>query len=101
MAWTYATLEAQRTRLRDVDGKTSWAERFSLCTAFLHGFAAMIWMLLWQVGPPDGRWAAHLALFTTAVGFRYLCTLGNYVEGRFGKAYEQGLVTSKHTVFIW
>merc|ERR1712203_1349461 len=44
LAWTYATLEAQRTRLRNVDGKTTWAERFSLCTAFLHGFAAMIWM---------------------------------------------------------
>jgi len=100
LAWTYATLEASRTRLRDNDGTTTWAERFSLYTTYLHGLAAMVWMLLWQVGPPDGRWVVHLALFTTAVGFRYLCTLGNYVEGRFGRAYEQGLVTRAQTVFI-
>ena len=63
LAWTYAVLEAQRTCLLDTDGKTTWAEHFALKTAYLHGFASMIWMLLWDVGPPDGRWLMHLAIF--------------------------------------
>jgi hypothetical protein len=43
LAWTYATLEAMRTYLRDSDGRLSKAERFSLCTTYLHGMAAMLW----------------------------------------------------------
>jgi len=100
LAWTYATLEAMRTYLRDSDGRLSKAERFSLCTTYLHGMAAMLWMTLWLVGPPDNRWEWHLAIFSMAVGFRYLCTLGNYVECRFGHAHETGRVHSHHTVFI-
>lgn len=100
LAWTYASLEAMRTKLRDDDGKTSKAERFSLVTTYLHGLASMGWMLLWLVGPPDGQWAAHLAIFSTAVAFRYLCQLGNYVECRWGKAWESGHVKRSHTVYI-
>lgn len=120
LAWTYATLEAMRTHLRDRDGRIDRAERFSLVTTYLHGIAAMVrthpinpnpnatmtltctaslpfwgrypglsasrtltpalttqvWMLLWLVGPPDNRWEWHLAIFSGAVFFRYLCTLG-------------------------
>ena len=100
LAWTYAMLEAMRTKLRDTDGKTTWSERFSLVTAYLHGVAAVLWLLLWSVGPPDGNWAMHLAIFSVAVVCRYLCALGNYVEARFGVAYEQGLVQPRHTRFI-
>jgi len=100
LAWTYASLESIRTRLRDYDRRMSPAERFALVTAYLHGIASMDWMVLWLVGPPDGRWATHLAIFTTAVSFRYLCTLGNYVEQRFGLAFAAGRVHRKHTVFI-
>ena len=100
LAITYASLEAMRTKLRDTDRHTTWAERFATKTAYLHGVAALLWMCLWQIGPPDGYWATHLAIFSTAVAFRYLCTLGNYVEARFGKAYAAGLVHDKHTIFI-
>ena len=128
LAWTYATLEGMRTRLRDDDGMLSWAERFSLVTTYLHGLASMLWLLLWVggvalacttsvsfavrahvrarapswqvVGPPDNRWVWHLAIFSCAVFFRYLCTLGNYVEQRFGKAYQMGRVHKRHTYFI-
>jgi hypothetical protein len=50
-------------------------------TAYLHAIASMLWMVLWLVGPPDGYWLTHLGIFSTAVFFRYLCSLGNYVEG--------------------
>jgi|EP00966_Prymnesium_polylepis_P182326 hypothetical protein len=100
LAWTYAVLEALRTRLRDTDNRIDRAERFSLVTTYLHGIASMMWLLLWLVGPPDGRWEVHLAIFSAALGFRYLCTLGNYVENRFGKAFEKGHVNTSHTLFI-
>jgi len=100
LAITYASLEAMRTKLRDVDNHKSWAERFATNTAYLHAIAALLWMCLWQIGPPDGYWATHLGIFSIAVLFRYLCTLGNYIEARFGKAYTAGLVHTKHTVFI-
>jgi len=100
LAWTYATLEGLRTKLRDADGKYDMAERFSLVTTYLHGIASMLWMLLWQVGPTDNNWIAHLALFSTAVFFRYLCTLGNYVEQAFGANRPQGGVQRKHTIHI-
>jgi len=100
LAWTYAMLEATRTHLRNHDHTIDWAERFSLVTTYLHGTASMLWMALWLVGPPDGRWEAHLAIFAAAAGLRYLCTLGNYVECRFGRAWELGHVKRKHTVFI-
>jgi len=100
LAWTYATYEQLRTHLRDYDGKIDRAERFSLLTTYLHGFASMLWMVLWQVGPPDDQWTAHLAIFSVSVYFRYLCTLGNYVEQRFGGCYDRTLVSWKNTVFI-
>jgi len=100
LAFTYATLEATRTRLRDTDGVTTWAEHFSVYTAYLHAIASMLWMVLWLVGPPDGYWLTHLGIFSTAVFFRYLCSLGNYVEARFGKAYAAGRVKPIHGYFI-
>ena len=99
-AFRYANLEAMRTRLLDTDGRSSWAERFALVTAYLHAVAAVAWLLLWSVGPPDGRWKAHLAIFSVCVFFRYLCTLGNYVEQRFGDARQMKRVRRMHTVFI-
>jgi len=100
LAWTYATLEATRTRLRDYDNRTTWAEQFSLITCYLHGTASVIWVMLWSFGPLDGFWATHLAIFSTAIFFRYLCALGNYVEARFGTAFERGHVRTEHTYFI-
>jgi hypothetical protein len=100
LAWTYATLEAIRTKLLDTDESLSWAERFALYTAILHGVAAMLWMVLWLVGPPDNAWASHLGIFSVAVVFRYLCTLGNFVEARFGRAFDLGRVRKHHTMFI-
>ena len=100
LAWTYARYEAMRTLLRSRDNKIDIAERFSLATTNLHGLASMVWMCLWLVGPPDGRWEAHLAIFSTAIVCRYLCTLGNYVECRFGGESQRERVTRAHTVFI-
>jgi len=100
LAWTYATLEAMRTHLRDRDGRIDRAERFSLVTTYLHGIAAMVWMLLWLVGPPDNRWEWHLGIFSGAVFFRYLCTLGNFVENYWGRARETGRVRPVHLYFI-
>lgn len=102
LAWTAATLEATRTKLLCVDGKAVAAERFALVTAWGHGVASMLWMLLWQVGPNDGRWSAHLGIFSTAICLRYLSSLGNYVEARFGRPTSSGAgrVETKHTVFI-
>ena len=98
LAWTYGTLECIRTKLQTDDDQMTWSQRFALYTSILHGFASLLWLLLWVVGPPDGRWAAHLAIFTTAVLFRYLCTLGNYIESRFGE--NQFRVKPYHTYFI-
>ena len=100
LAFRYATLEALRTRLLDTDGRSSWAERFALVTAYAHAVAAVFWLLLWSIGPPDGNWTAHLAIFSVCVFFRYLCTLGNYVEQRFGDARQMKRVRLKHTVFV-
>lgn len=96
----YAGLESMRTRLLDTDGQTSWAERFSIVTAWLHGAASLLWLLLWSVGPHDGRWVEHLLIFTVCVLCRYLCTLGNYVESAFGDARQRARVTRKHTVHV-
>jgi len=101
LAWTYATLEQMRTHLRNYDGRISWAERFSLTTTYLHGLASMLWMLLWVVGPPDERWGAHLGFFSAAIVFRYLCTLGNFVECYWSEGgATRSMVERKHKVFI-
>jgi len=100
LAFRYATLEAMRTRLLDHDNRISWAERFSLFTSYMHAAAAVGWLLLWSVGPPDGNWLVHLIIFSTCVMLRYLCTLGNYIESRFGDARQRLRVTRKHTIFI-
>ena len=89
-----------RTLIRSRDNRIDLAERFSLITTYLHGIASMIWMCLWLVGPPDDRWEAHLAIFSTAIGCRYLCTLGNFVECRFGNESQRQRVTREHTVYI-
>ena len=97
----YAILEATRTRLLDQDANPSWAEAFATITAYAHGFAALLWLLLWSVGPPDGRWDWHLAIFSFAIGCRYLCSLGNYIENRFSDDESQRKrVTRHHTIFI-
>lgn len=100
LAWTYATLEQMRTHLRNYDGRIGWPERFSLATTYLHGVASMLWMLLWVVGPQDGRWASHLGFFAAAIVFRYLCTLGNFVECYWSEAGARLIVERKHKVFI-
>jgi hypothetical protein len=64
-AMRYANLEAMRTRLLDIDNKLSWSELFALVTSYLHALAAVLWLLLWQVGPPNGDWISHLAIFST------------------------------------
>ena len=54
LAFRYATLEAARTRLLDMAEDTpriSLTERFSLITSYLHACAAVVWLLLWQLGP--------------------------------------------------
>ena len=58
LAFRYATLEAARTRLLDMAEDTpriSLTERFSLITSYLHACAAVVWLLLWQLGPPGAR----------------------------------------------
>jgi len=96
----YATLEAMRTTILSTDGKMSCVERFALVTAYLHGAASVFWLLLWQLGPPDDQWIPHLTIFTMCVLFRYLCSLGNYLEQRFGQEIQQRRVTRRHTCFI-
>ncbi|CAK0845546.1 unnamed protein product [Prorocentrum cordatum] len=93
----YAGLESMRTRLLDMDGHTSWAEHFAIVTTWLHGAASVLWLLLWSVGPHDGRWEEHLVIFTVCVLCRYLCTLGNYVESAFGTPLQRARVKRKHT----
>ena len=84
----------------DADGKMSWSERFALVTTYMHAVASLFWLLLWTVGPPDNNWLAHLAIFSICVFLRYMCTLGNYIEQRFGTPAQRLLVKTKHTVFI-
>ena len=53
LAFRYASLEARRTYLLDLDNSLCFAERFSLVTSYMHAFASVLWLLLWSVGPPD------------------------------------------------
>ena len=99
-AFRYATLEAVRTKLLDIDGRYSWRERFALATAYSHAAASVVWLLLWSVGPPDNRWTTHLAIFAVCIVLRYLCTLGNYVEQRFGSERQRRRVKRVHTVHV-
>jgi len=83
LAFRYASLESMRTKLLDYDQQLMWAEKFAIVTAWLHAVAAILWLLLWSVGPPDNNWVVHLTIFTVCVLLRYLCTLGNYLEQRY------------------
>jgi len=101
LSFTYAILEADRTALLDDDHRMSWVERFSSLTAYAHAAASILWLLLWSVGPPDNNWVVHLLIFTVCVIFRYMCTLGNYVEQRWSanpKARDR--VTPSATYFV-
>lgn len=100
LSFRYASLEAMRTKFLDVDGKFSWAERVALVSAYSHALASVIWLLLWSIGPPDGMWGAHLAIFSVCIILRYLCTLGNYIEQRYGDAKKRQRVRRKHTIFV-
>jgi len=60
----------------------------------------VLWLLLWSVGPHDGRWEEHLVIFTVCVLCRYLCTLGNYVESAFGTPLQRARVKRKHTAHV-
>ena len=53
-----------------------------------------------SVGPPDGRWSAHLAIFSACIVLRYLCALGNYIENAFGSPRQRKRVLRKHTVHV-
>ena len=99
-AMRYASLEAMRTRLLDADKKLCWSELFALTTAYLYGIAAVLWLLLWQLGPPNGDWISHLSIFSTCIICRYMCTLGNYVEQAYGNALQRKRVQPKHTVHV-
>jgi|EP00908_Phaeocystis_cordata_P023939 hypothetical protein len=97
----YANTEAMRTRLLDTDGVTEWHEHFAILTAYLHAASSVLWLLLWSVGPPDGRWDIHLGIFSLCVSFRYLCALGNYLESKHCRdPHQRSLVELKHTVFV-
>jgi len=101
LSFTYAILEADRTALLDTDQQFSWVERFSSGTAYAHAAASILWLLLWSVGPPDNNWVVHLLIFTVCVAFRYMCTLGNYVEQRFSvNPKARARVFPKHTYFV-
>ena len=41
-----------------------------------------------------------MSIFSICVVFRYLCTLGNYVESRFGQPSQRRRVTTAHTVHV-
>ena len=101
LGFQYASHEALRTRLLDIDGHTSWAEHFALTTAYLHAVSCVAWLLLWSFGPHNNAWGAHLVIFTVCVLFRYATALGNYVESRWSSnAQARKRVQLKHTVFI-
>ena len=100
LAFRYASLEARRTYLLDLDNSLCFAERFSLVTSYMHAFASVLWLLLWSVGPPDGQWTAHLAIFSTCVVLRYFCALGNYLENAFGSPRQRKRVLTKHTIHV-
>ena len=100
LAFRYANLEARRTYLLDLDHSLCLAERVSLVTSYCHAGASVLWLLLWSVGPPDGRWSAHLAIFSACIVLRYLCALGNYIENAFGSPRQRKRVLRKHTVHV-
>ena len=97
LAFRYANLEARRTYLLDLDHSLCLAERVSLVTSYCHAGASVLWLLLWSVGPPDGRWSEHLAIFSACIVLRYVCALGNYLENAFGSPRQRKRVLRKHT----
>ena len=100
LAFRYANLEARRTYLLDLDNSLCLAERVSLVTSYCHAGASVLWLLLWSVGPPDGRWSEHLAIFSACIVLRYVCALGNYIENAFGSPRQRKRVLRKHTVHV-
>ena len=46
------------------------------------------------------RLASSLTIFSVCVAFRYLCTLGNYVESRYGSPRQRARVLLKHTIHV-
>lgn len=97
MTWRYAWLEVTRTHLSN-PGALTWPQWFAKWSAIALAFASNCWLLLWVVGPEDGNWKGHTALFVFYAAASYLACLGNYVEMRYGT--RAHVIETKHTAFI-
>lgn len=103
LTYRYAWFEVVRTKLRMFEsGKPpGWADTAASCSATFLAIASNVWMVLWIVGPTDGNWNAHTAVFIVYAAACYLATLGNYIETRFGDSGRRAHVINwKHNLFL-
>lgn len=73
--------------------------QFAKWTALLLAVSSNLWLLLWIVGPEDGNWLAHTALFLLYAVAAYLTCFGNYVEA-LDDPERRSHVTWVHHTFI-
>eukprot|EP00931_Biecheleriopsis_adriatica_P014251 TRINITY_DN11597_c0_g1_i1.p1 TRINITY_DN11597_c0_g1~~TRINITY_DN11597_c0_g1_i1.p1 ORF type:complete len:284 (+),score=27.39 TRINITY_DN11597_c0_g1_i1:70-921(+) len=77
LAWRYAVLHRTQTCLEQVQG---FKKSFILTADLLYALSATCMSLIFLVGPPDGRWAWHTAIFVQLIVFRFLAVLARFVK---------------------
>jgi len=98
LTWRYAWLELTRTELSTQSGTLSLAQQFASVSAVVLALASNCWLLLWVVGPEDGNWWGHTALFVFYAAGSYLTCLGNFLEVRFSS--RAHVIERQHKIFI-
>jgi hypothetical protein len=97
LTWRYAWLEITRTSLKRGGRALAWQEWFATVSAILLAVASNVWLLLWSIGPNDGNWTGHTAIFVFYALSSYAAVLGNYLEVR---ATNRAEIRVRHTVFV-
>jgi len=99
LTWRYAWFEGLRTHLSNPDGWPICSiQTFAKWTPIMLAFSSNAWLLLWIIGPADGNWNAHTALFMIYAVSSYLVCMGNYLEMRWGP--RSHVIRRQHTIFI-
>ena len=81
LLWRFVWFRICRIRLKG-GSETSCPFRFAIVADIMLAISSNTWLLLWIIGPTDGNWLMHTALFIFfAVASQWSC-LGNYLEAR-------------------
>lgn len=86
LSWNYASLDLARTIITEKEKGAfllsgySLTSQFSVFSDVLFGVSTSLFPLLFLIGPSDGRWGWHTAIFVQFIFCRYLVCLANYLE---------------------